>query len=366
MAPAKITVEQEGPSARYAAWVERRFSSFVLQEQDKQRVNVEARSGAVVETDPMKTVQIFQESTKEAHRCAILKLDLKYHQLCVEAARRGWLCSEELRRTGPKSADSFSWIFGKPALVQKQIPVGEQATLAQQDVLEIWYEDDPTIHYREFYPGPGKHYEALSKSIAQDQVRAWMSVVRRRFQEQSQILHPHLPSELFLKIRFFLRPCGSVILNPLYLAETAAKKRLRDIEPLAAAALKNCLEDAPRAAVHAPVLKHGATGKVWSRRDPVRRTTVVGLQLGTGLSFMIEGRALQMWPLSSENEIIDSEAWETLRQTEIADKAPLVRPSKEEVKYANLMGILREFFESKGLKFTQNEEDRSKFEISWG
>ncbi|CAD7923473.1 unnamed protein product [Amoebophrya sp. A120] len=347
---ARFATEVRGPSAAYGAWVERRIAGYLLQQQENHRLGIETRSRDIADEDPKnkKTVQNLKQSTTEANMCGAIELDLKLHKECVEAARRGWLCKKE-------SDDFFVWISGKP-FPQEQLVSDGEAGLARQPHLEIW-EDGPPPARRSCRGISGNYMKAPSDSVAQDQLRVWMTVVRRRFPVKSQM--PHFPFELFLKVKSFMRPLGSVILNPLYLAETATRKRQLDIEPLLGAALSNCFAD---------LKKTTASGSVGWTRDA--KKTVNGASVSVRISlgnrvFTLEGKRSQMWPMRSEDDIIDSPDWEFLRQKEIADKAPFVRLWQEEAKYANLMGILREFFESKGLEFTQNEEDCSKFEISW-
>ncbi|CAD7923474.1 unnamed protein product [Amoebophrya sp. A120] len=361
-----VVVELHGPSAAYGAWVERRLAGFLLQQQENHQANVEARrrNCAEADGDRAKTVQTLQQATAEAKRCAEIEIVMMHHKACVEASRRGWLCTENLKESFD-DIDFTAWIFGKPFPHDQHLPQSREAGMAGQPRVEKWeHLGEPRKlqisqpSYRGYISG--NYMKGLSESLVQDQLRVWMTAVRRRFLVKTHM--PPFPSELFLKVRSFMRPLGSVILNPLYLAEIATRKRQCDIEPLLGAAISSCFSD---------LRKNKASGRVWWTRD-AKETGVpdrvsVGVSLGSRI-FTIQDEASQMWPAKSEDYIIDrQDTWEKLRQKQIADKWPFVRPVDQEgAKYASLMGILREFFESKGLKFSQDEEDRSKFEISWG
>ncbi|CAD7945700.1 unnamed protein product [Amoebophrya sp. A120] len=236
-------------------------------------------------------------------------------------------------------------------------------------------------------------FQPLADSVAQEQTRAWMAAVRRGAAkrmlgegEQSgrrsnlpdgvfrlPVPLAHLPSELFMQIKSFLRdPVTSVLLNPSYLARLAHERRLQDLEQTLDAALARYLQELQQTSARLlPGYENKVRGKlVVSEQEfqvplPVPDDLslyTLSVQLGRN-TFSFEGP--NVWPCRLEMRLITSRAWQDnwIHDAQLL-RHPLVRPPPEE-RYDNIMSVLAVYFHGKGFGFKQHRRDRSTFSIWW-
>ncbi|CAD7924589.1 unnamed protein product [Amoebophrya sp. A120] len=382
-----VRTDIQVPSLVYGRWVEKRFEEFSAGLKKYLQDAAEQNRRAIAE-DPSKTAEILQKGATLAEDVGTVADDFYHHTSCVRSARRGKLCCVEdlLDEDDGAESDAFHWIPPKrhPACPPTHLVAYDSKTLKETsraisgEVLEIWERKVDEDHNDNAGQEAGRRQESprlvlegkrqisttvvsrLNSSIVQDQMRMWMAVVRRRWDTKAQV--PNLPSELFSNIATYLRPIASVILNPMYLASVAQEKRARDLEKLLEAGLAHCFEAAHNLFDNT----FEADGEVsWSKNEnDVREegNTIFTIKLA-GKYFSVEGE--DMWPSKSEEQLVSSQVWEEKRQTEMKSSDPFVRPSATEAKYDNIVSVLRTFFEAKGLQFTQDEDERQKFTISW-
>ncbi|CAD7924587.1 unnamed protein product [Amoebophrya sp. A120] len=369
--------DEEVPSLAFGRWVEKRVGHFAADLESRVREAAEQNRTAIAQ-EPSRTAEILNRGTMLVEEIAPIVDDIKFHSICVERARLGHFCSvSDIHALDANVSDCefFAWI--QPVKAEDADTTGGSVVRPDADpdrwicgdALEVWERTEepdqgpPGLTYRGVRDGDlgvRGFDSSISLSIAQDQLRMWMAVVRRRWGAATPV--PNLPAEIFRKIKMYLRPVSSVLLQPMYLASVAVAKRQHDLELLLAVGLAHYLDSAHNLASKSYEVKGEWFTSSAHSDVRVPGNTVFTVML-SGKFFSVEGA--DIWPSASEQQLTSSSAWNTKRQEEVEQGDPFVRPSESEATYESITKILRTFFEAKGLKFTHDEEERQKFTISW-
>ncbi|CAD7927371.1 unnamed protein product [Amoebophrya sp. A120] len=340
-------------SEDYISWMESSYLRFMEQQQRKRSVNTESYKKAT-KANSASTAALLKECKSAADEGRGLWNIYDWHRNCRIAAGAGWFCSNP-----PASQDALVWLANPD---HKKSKDGAASSQTPGRTAEFW-QGGPRV--RAAFSKANDECivttsESLSKSVLQEQLRVWMGVVRR---QSGRVSPAHLPVELFLKIKEFVPdPVNAVMLNSQLFSEIAMRKRAEDVENLLHSAVTNIFDSV----VHVEAGTTTAPGQVFWIRDPDRVRFPGNTRFEIGLGdriYSIEGKT--MWPSEYEDAVMESEAWAEQRQKEIDGGSAFVRLPGPEAKYANVMPLVRRFFESRGLKFTQDGEDLSRFEVSW-
>ncbi|CAD7924705.1 unnamed protein product [Amoebophrya sp. A120] len=391
-------------SEAYTSWIETRVKRHIEDRETQDAVKT-AADRLEMQQNANRAPEVLTRITKRSGELQSLRNNLNQHLQCVESAKQGKLCDVDVLtvdETAEATHDEEAYVWipqGSNAIIQQgsdtdgvadagptpstasSVTAGACGSTPLGEVrLEVWCEEWVEIpneaggavdveNEREKvislkHPSRGwadlNVLDCVKQSLVQDQVRMWMAHIRRGRGLLNNASTTNLPPELFRLISVFLDPFADVLKAPTYYAALAIRRRYRDLEKLLDTGLQYTLDrlaEDPDDNIEGNIL--------WRivKNDPSE--VLVGIRFGS-VRFSMSGEL--PWPNLCEKDIVNCRAWNARRSVELAstEKPKFVRLPSKQVYFSSIALVLAEFFRRKGLKFSQSDDNRQDFTISWG